>query len=231
MVYQRQEQRARLRHRGALEVEHRTTLLVAHQHLGVAVDAHTTQAVHLSGDGLRTVSEVNRAELKTQKKLDHHETQAMTTRRSSSLKLMPSSHALPLPAAILGWLHGYEPERGILVDFPGNRGGPLAARSLIDISDKGLQEAAAARYQAALVFENGNPELPLLIGLLRPPGKREVRVDGERIVLTGKAEIELRCGEASIVLSKTGKLVIRGAYVETRARGTNRIKGGAVQIN
>lgn len=155
----------------------------------------------------------------------------MSTRRSSSLKLMPLSPAQPLPSAILGWIQSYEPERGILVDFPGNRSGLLTARSLIDVSDKALQEAAAARYQAALVFESGNPELPLLIGLLRPPDKREVRVDGERLILTGKEEIELRCGEASIILSKTGKLVIRGAYVETRARGTNRIKGGVVQIN
>jgi hypothetical protein len=50
-------------------------------------------------------------------------------------------------------------------------------------------------------------------------------------VLTGEEEVELRCGEASISLKKNGKLVIRGAYVETRAKGTNRIKGGTVQIN
>lgn len=57
------------------------------------------------------------------------------------------------------------------------------------------------------------------------------RIDGKRVVITGEEEVELRCGEASITLSKSGKLVIRGASVETRARGTNRIKGGSVQIN
>jgi hypothetical protein len=62
------------------------------------------------------------------------------------------------------------------------------------------------------------------------PG-REARIDGKRVVLTGEEEIELRCGDASISLKKNGKLVIRGAYVETHARGTNRIKGGSVQIN
>ena len=34
-----------------------------------------------------------------------------------------------------------------------------------------------------------------------------------------------------MTLRANGKVVIRGAYVETRARGTNRIKGGSVQIN
>ncbi|MFY0539345.1 hypothetical protein [Nannocystis pusilla] len=37
--------------------------------------------------------------------------------------------------------------------------------------------------------------------------------------MTGEEELELRCGEASISLKKDGKLVIRGAYVETHARG------------
>lgn len=32
-------------------------------------------------------------------------------------------------------------------------------------------------------------------------------------------------------LRRNGRVVIRGAYVETRSRGVNRIKGGSVQIN
>jgi hypothetical protein len=50
-------------------------------------------------------------------------------------------------------------------------------------------------------------------------------------VLEGKEEVELRCGEATITLRANGKVLIRGAYVETRSSGTNRIKGGSVQIN
>jgi hypothetical protein len=117
------------------------------------------------------------------------------------------------------------------VDYPGNPSGPVLARLLIDTGAQALRAAAASRCPAALLFENGDPALPLLVGLVWPPGEREAQVDGERIILTGEKEIELRCGDASISLSKNGKIVIRGAYVETRAKGTNRIKGGAVQIN
>lgn len=55
--------------------------------------------------------------------------------------------------------------------------------------------------------------------------------DGKRIEIEGKDEVVLRCGEASITLRRNGRIVIRGAYVETRAKGTNRIKGGVVLIN
>ena len=56
-------------------------------------------------------------------------------------------------------------------------------------------------------------------------------VDGRRVVLDAKDEIVLRCGKASITLRRNGRIVIRGTYVETRSQGTNRIKGGSVQIN
>lgn len=151
--------------------------------------------------------------------------------RNSSLKLAPSSPAPALPSTILGCITAYEPGQGVLVDFPGNPGSPVPARLLIGISTEALRKAAASRCPAALLFENGDPALPLIAGLVQPPATQEARVDGERIVLTGEEEIELRCGDASICLRKDGKLVIRGAYVETRAKGMNRIKGGSVQIN
>jgi hypothetical protein len=97
-----------------------------------------------------------------------------------------------------------------------------------------LQQSAASRRACALLFERGDAGLPLLVGLLEATPAAPTRVtsvDGKRVVLTGEEEVELRCGEASISLKKNGKLVIRGAYVETRAKGTNRIKGGSVQIN
>lgn len=59
----------------------------------------------------------------------------------------------------------------------------------------------------------------------------ETTIDGRRIQIEARDEVVLRCGEASITLRRNGRVVIRGAYVETRAKGTNRIKGGSVQIN
>jgi len=62
-------------------------------------------------------------------------------------------------------------------------------------------------------------------------GEVEARLDGKRVVLEAREEIVLRCGDASITLRRDGKLMVKGAYVETRATGVNRIKGGAVKIN
>lgn len=148
----------------------------------------------------------------------------------------PSAPALPaLPAVTLGWVVGCEQGSGPLVDFPGSPHGPTPARLLAALTLPALQAAAAARQPVALVFERGDPTLPLITGLVQSPSpsstSSEARIDGKRVVITGEEEVELRCGEASITLNKSGKLVIRGAYVETRAKGTNRIKGGSVQIN
>jgi hypothetical protein len=59
----------------------------------------------------------------------------------------------------------------------------------------------------------------------------DARVDGRRIEIEAADEIVLRCGEASIVLRRNGRVVIRGTYIETRSRGVNRVKGGSVEIN
>lgn len=146
------------------------------------------------------------------------------------VQLAPPAEAAALPAITLGWVVEAGPA-GPHIDYPGNPHGPTPARLLVALTTATLQAAAAARQPVALVFERGDPSLPLITGLVQAPATQEARVDGKRVVITGEEEVELRCGEASIVLSKSGKLVIRGAYVETRAKGTNRIKGGSVQIN
>jgi uncharacterized protein YlzI (FlbEa/FlbD family) len=65
----------------------------------------------------------------------------------------------------------------------------------------------------------------------RTRARSEARLDGKRVVLEAEHEIELRCGDASITLTRDGKIIVKGAYVETHSRGVNRIKGGAVKIN
>jgi hypothetical protein len=139
-----------------------------------------------------------------------------------------------------------------LVDFDGNLAGPLPARTTIALDAVAVNEAVSTACGAVLVFENGDPKLPILTGLLqrekrtsllqellvsprapspasKPP--REAKLDGERVVLEGKQEVVLKCGDASITLRRDGKVIVRGAYVETHARGVNRIKGGSVKIN
>ncbi len=63
------------------------------------------------------------------------------------------------------------------------------------------------------------------------PLQEPVVVDGRRVVIEGSDQVELKCGDASIVLTKSGKILIRGKYVLNRASGVNRILGGSVQVN
>jgi hypothetical protein len=133
------------------------------------------------------------------------------------------------------------------VEFAGHRG-PVAARATVALDAATIGRAVAGKRGVLLLFENGDPALPVVIGLveettggallgelLTKPGAAaapvEARLDGKRVVLEGKEEVVLRCGEASITLRKDGKVLVRGAYIETQAKGVNRIKGGAVKIN
>jgi len=56
-------------------------------------------------------------------------------------------------------------------------------------------------------------------------------VDGGVITFTAEQEICLRCGEASITLTRAGKVLIKGSYLLSRSTGPNRIKGGSIQLN
>ncbi len=64
------------------------------------------------------------------------------------------------------------------------------------------------------------------------PGQVEVDADGERLVVSAKEQLVLRCGKASITLTKAGKVLIEGSLrAVSRSTGVNRIKGGSVQLN
>lgn len=136
-----------------------------------------------------------------------------------------------------------------LVDFPGNGAGAVRARSAIPLDDATVARALASRQPVVLLFENDDPRLPIIVGLLpaepgaallgsllqapatTPARRTEARLDGKRVVIEGEHEVELRCGEASVILRRDGKVILRGAYIETTAKGLNRIRGGSVKIN
>ena len=131
---------------------------------------------------------------------------------------------------------------GVLLGF-GEQGDPLVV-----FAGNRQEEAVAARTTAALapgdvgrevalLFEGGDPARPLVIGrLLRPsdpapaPAVEVVR-DGERLELSAEQEIVLRCGKASITLTRAGKVLVRGAYISSWSTGAHRIKGGSVHLN
>lgn len=138
------------------------------------------------------------------------------------------------PQNCIGILVAFRDERP-MVDFPDNRAGLIPARTTVDLSE--LHGSEGLPVEVLLVFNEGQPLQPVIVGRLFPeavtPDAQSVqaKVDGRRLVLTAQEEIELRCGQARIVLRKNGRISVRGVYVETRAKGVNRIKGGSVQIN
>lgn len=92
-----------------------------------------------------------------------------------------------------------------------------------------------------ICFENGDSRQPLVIGVLgswspeesarAAPPARDLVLDGERLLLTAQQEIILTCGKSSLILTRAGKVIIRGTYLSSRSSGVHRVKGGSVQIN
>ena len=123
-----------------------------------------------------------------------------------------------------------------LVAYPGNPDETARiARSSAQLTTKDVG------CEVALLFEGGDPKLPLVIGKIQQAREATgqdqdesanlAELDGESIVLSARQNITLKCGKASITLTKAGKVVIRGTYLLNRSSGVNRIKGGSVQIN
>ena len=122
-----------------------------------------------------------------------------------------------------------------LVRFPGQVGeSAVAARSSVDLHGPHIGQSVV------LVFEQGDPARPIVLGVLRgatgwpqadKPAQVDVDVDGQRLIVSAKEQLVLRCGKASITLTKAGKVLVEGSYVLSRSTGVNRIKGGSVQLN
>lgn len=134
-----------------------------------------------------------------------------------------------IDGVVIGLLLGFDGGAPLVV-FPGNpEETALQARSLCELSP------AAVGAEVALLFEGGDPRSPLIVGRIVEPARRgatpEVLRDGERVEIRGTERVELRCGLASIILEKNGRIVIRGSEVTSQASGTNRVRGGSVHLN
>ncbi|MBK5964166.1 hypothetical protein CCR95_08730 [Thiocystis minor] len=151
----------------------------------------------------------------------------------------PSIKAVEIPAApsvVIGEVIAITQEgRTPLVLYPGQPGtAALPARTVVDL------HGAHLGHRVTLMFEGGDPVKPIVMGVLREragwplperPGQVEIDADGERLLVNAKEQLVLRCGKASITLTKAGKVLIQGDYVLSRSAGVNRIKGGSVQLN
>jgi hypothetical protein len=122
-----------------------------------------------------------------------------------------------------------------LVTYPGQPGtAALPARATIMLRGRDIGR------QAVLMFDHGDPRRPIVAGCLvneadpglsTVEGHVEIDADGKSLLVSARERIVLRCGKATLTLTKEGKLIVQGEYVSIQSAGVLRLKGGSVQIN
>lgn len=174
-------------------------------------------------------------------------------------ELLTSAPELLAPGEIIiGQFCGLSASGQALVDFAQNLSGePLGAISTLPVTQaqKGRQVAlmfAEGELNRPLIIGFIHSPLQEMIegfelsAALADDGKQvekaeaaratsgfadDVFIDGKKIAFEAAEEIVLSCGEASITLTRAGKILIRGKYLLNRSSGVNRILGGSVQVN
>jgi len=136
--------------------------------------------------------------------------------------------------------------KNIFVSFPGNPNStPIIAKTVLEIN------SGHEHSEVTLMFDGGNLISPIITGIIQ---NREIatekptvnntldlgdltdeninaELDVKTLTFKAKDQIKLECGKASITLTKSGKILLRGEYVMSRSTGVNSIKGGSVQLN
>lgn len=134
-----------------------------------------------------------------------------------------------IDGVVIGVLLGFDGGAPLVV-FPGNaRETAVPARSMAELNS-GMVGA-----EVALLFEDGDPGRPLIVGRIVDPARKaqvpQVVRDGELVKIVAAERMELRCGKATIIMEKDGHITIRGTYVTSHASAANRIRGGSVNLN
>ncbi|RWB34336.1 MAG: hypothetical protein EOS57_17600 [Mesorhizobium sp.] len=135
-----------------------------------------------------------------------------------------------IDGVVIGIFLGFDDAASPLVVFPGNpEETALPARSLAALTSDMVGS------EVALLFQEGDAMKPLIVGRIVEPARKtttpQVVRDGERVRIIGEERIELRCGKATILMEKDGRITIRGTFVTSQASAANRIRGGSIDLN
>lgn len=150
---------------------------------------------------------------------------------SEQSKVEPESYE-PITGALIGRLVGLDPRGRLLVDHPANPSGaalPAASNVALGPEDIGAP--------LTLLFEAGDPLRPIILAKIwqrageSSPRKLAIAVDGEQLTIEGEREIVLRCGKASLTLTRAGKILLHGTYISQTSTGMTKIRGASVHIN
>ena len=114
---------------------------------------------------------------------------------------------------------------------------------LVEVARIGSKQRLARTLVGALDLEPGDqvlvavvgnedPDLVILGRLFNPSVPvRDIRINGRRVSIDAESELVLKCASATIRIGRDGLIAVRGDRVTSQARGTNRIRGGSVEIN
>jgi len=160
----------------------------------------------------------------------------MSGRDLSERQLTEAAGMALWPATVTGELVAIAEEGRVpLVLYAGQPGtAAVRARTVVDLQGPHIGQPVV------LMFEGGDPGRPIVMGVLREaqgwplaekPAQVEVDADGQRMIVSARDQLVMRCGKASITLTKAGKVLIQGSYVSSRSTGVVRIKGGSVHLN
>ncbi|CAM2008035.1 DUF6484 domain-containing protein [Acanthopleuribacter pedis] len=151
-----------------------------------------------------------------------------TTATKTLLDQVDLVGAPKLQGIVLGFLSRIEDNGTPVITIP-NIDGEFAAQATVTL-DTGM-----VGRQVALMFVQGMIERPVVLGVIQNPEpvqkNMEVVKDGRKILLEAADEIELKCGKASLKMTREGKVIVKGTHLVSRSSGANKIKGASVLLN
>lgn len=133
-----------------------------------------------------------------------------------------------IEGVVIGLFLGFGDD-GPLVVFPGNPTDvAVVARSLAELTPEMIGT------EVALLFQDGEPERPLIIGRIVEPWRKtqpQTTRENDNIRIVANERVEIRCGKATLIMEKDGRITMRGTYLTSHASAANRIRGGSVNLN
>jgi hypothetical protein len=133
-----------------------------------------------------------------------------------------------------GILVGLTVEGRLLARWTGNEE-PGVVSFAVHLARRVLLEAVARQAAVLIDFVDGDPDQPVLVGLLRD--RLDDVDDGlgtlelEDVTLRAPSSLSLECGQSSITLTHSGRVTIRGTEVVSESTGAVKLKGAYVELN
>lgn len=158
--------------------------------------------------------------------------EALLQRSAKTADAVREAAAPQANRVLLGTLKGFDEAGRARVQIDGQAHQQVCAGALAP-----LREQDAGR-RIALGFAGGEAQHLIILGLLHETAARisspqhlRIEQNESHTIIEASETLELRCGEAVVLLRADGRIELRGVYITSHASAGQRIRGGSVQIN